>query len=444
METVSVRIIVLRACALGAVAAALWASSLRAQEPAAGARAEPVRGDTLVLSLAEAQRLALRQNPAFLAEGQEAEIARGELRQARIYSFNPQLELEAPGAGGGDNNEVRLFQEVEWAGQRGLRIRAAEAALRRAQYSVRDAARLILADVSHAFYAALAARRRLEVAEQILGLNEQLLEAVRIQAREGEISQLEANLMELEFGRARARVLAARREATAAELDLKRLVGITPDRPVQLAAEVPPAPDPSTLDQDSLLRAALSRRPDLAARSVAVEESRTLGRLARREAIPNLRIGALAQLGDESGELRLGPAIGLSLPIWNRNQGLVARREAEARQAAFERSAAELRIRKEVADAYRAYIAASEEERVFERDVLEPARENQRLLTTAYQAGKIDLPALLLLRNQLLDAELGYWETWLERRKALVDLESATAALDTPGAGTTRDTNDQR
>src|SRR5690606_29486028 len=154
---------------------------------------------------------------------------------------------------------------------------------------------------------------------------------------------------------------------------------------------------------------ALSRRPDLAARSVAVEESRTLGRLARREAIPNLRIGALAQLGDESGELRLGPAIGLSLPIWNRNQGLVARREAEARQAAFERSAAELRIRKEVADAYRAYIAASEEERVFERDVLEPARENQRLLTTAYQAGKIDLPALLLLRNQLLDAELGYW-----------------------------------
>ena len=56
-----------------------------------------VERDSLILSLAEAQRLALQQNPAFLAERQEAAIARAQLRQARTYAFNPEITADAPG-----------------------------------------------------------------------------------------------------------------------------------------------------------------------------------------------------------------------------------------------------------------------------------------------------------------------------------------------------------
>jgi cobalt-zinc-cadmium efflux system outer membrane protein len=419
--------------------AAAWAQDTTALSPV------PI-GDTLTLSIGEAQSLALRQNPSLLADRQETEIARGQLRQARLYNFNPELAFEAPGvgtAGALGEYEARLTQEVEWAGQRGLRIRAAGVGLDQSEALVRDAARQTLSNVSGAFYEALAAQQRLGVVREILGLNQQLLAATRTQLREGEISALEANLAEIEAGRSRARVLAAERELTSARLELQRLVGIAPAQTVRLAEAVPAAPTVTSLDPDSLIRIALERRPDLAARTRAVEQSQALKRLAAREAIPNLSIGVFAERqalgvlstpGAPSGATlyespRVGLALSLPLPLWNRNQGLTAERQARVEQAGLARRATELAVRTQVTDAYRAYRSATEEVQTFERDVLQPARENQRLLDTAFRAGKVGLPTLILLRNQLLDAELGYLDAALAQRRALVGLQAATATL---------------
>lgn len=417
-----------------------------AQDPDFPPRAELPAGDTLTLTLADAQRLALEQNPAFLADRQETEIARGGLRQARVYNFNPELAFEAPGASTGvgmGEYEASLTQEIAWAGQRGLRIRAARFGLNRAESAVRNAARQTLAAVSDAYYTALAAQRRLAVTQELAGLNQRLLEATRIQLREGEISVLEANLAKIEVGRARARVLAAEREATSARLELQRLTGIGPDQGVRMDATVPDVPPLSTLDADSLVALALARRPDLAARTRGVEQSRALTSLARREAIPNLRIGVLVEreaiaaspgIGGPAdpiafGSPRIGVAVSLPVPLWNRNQGLVAERQALTEQATLAREATELEIRTQVTDALRAYRTATEEARIFAEAVLEPAHQNQMLLETAYRAGKIDLATLLLLRNQLLDAEFGYWDAWLAERRALVSLRAATMTL---------------
>lgn len=405
--------------------------------------------DTVLISLVEAQRLALSQNPAFQADRQGYDIALGQLRQARVYTFNPELEFQAPGAGTGGalgEYEARLSQEVEWAGQRGLRIRAADQGVAQADATVRNAARQVLADVTTAFYAALAAEERLGVARQLLQLNQQLIDATRIQAREGEISSMEANLAEIEAGRARARVLASQREATSARLELQHLTGITPEQEIQLVTDVPEAPTPDTLDLDSLLTVAFARRPDLEARSRAVQRFETLTRLSRREAIPNVRLGLFAEreavrtataggggtpgFGNAYESPRIGVGVSLPVPLFDRNQGIIAERTAMAEQSRLNRAATELAVRTEVADAHRSYVAASEEARVFELEVLQPVRINQELLETAYRAGKVNLPTLLLLRNQLLDAELGYWDAWLARRRALVALHAATATLD--------------
>ncbi len=449
-------------CHLTLVTATILAASVAVASPAA---AQVTRGatasDTLTLSLADVHRLVIRQNPTLLATRQETAIAGGELRQARVYQFNPNLSLQAVGGsfgGSGSPYELALTQDVEWAGQRGLRIGAARTGLTRASAVVQNAGRLTLAEASAGFYRALAAERRLSVAQDALALTERLLAAVRTQLAEGEISTLEANLAEIEAGRARGRVLTAQRVATSDELELKQFIGLTPDTPVRLAADaggtagaagvvltpqpmprpvaaaLPAAPDPAVLDPDSLVALALARRPDLAASTAAVREAETLTRLARREALPNLRLGAAVERAGGDGSPEIGPAIGFSLPLFNRNQGLVDQRRALTEQARLDRRATELGIRADVAQAARAYRTASEEAAVFETSVLRPARTNIELLETAYRAGKIDLPTLLLLRNQLLDAELGYWDAWLAQREALVQLEAATGALTPPAA----------
>ncbi|MHB1071306.1 MAG: TolC family protein [Gemmatimonadaceae bacterium] len=437
----------LRRCML---LAAVFASRLAVAPPAgAQAPAAASAADTVALSLADVQRLAVARNPALLATRQETAIAGGALRQARVYPFNPDLALQTVGGSRGKDGgpyQLTLTQEIQWAGQRGMRIRAARTGLARATSVVQDAARLAVAEASGAFYTAVAAERRMAVARDALALTERLLAAVRTQVAEGEISVLEANLAEIEAGRARARLLAAQRVATSAQFELKQLLGLPAERPIRFAttaAEAPAEPgldptrgadrDATTPDfagasQDSLLALALQRRPDLAAQSAAVRELETLTALARREALPNLRLGAAVERAEGDGSPRVGPAIGISLPFLNRNQGLIEQRRALAERARLDRRATELRIRTDVSEAMRAYRTASEEAVVYEASVLRPARSNASLLETAYRAGKIALPTLLLLRNQLLDAELGYWDAWLAQRQSLVRLEAATGA----------------
>lgn len=424
------------ALSIGQAVLALMPGASRAQDAPASGAAARAAPDTLVLTLADVRRLSLRQNPAFLAERQETAIARGELRQARIYRFNPDLSALAP-RGSGSSAELTLMQEIEWAGQRGLRIGAARTGLTRASASVRNAGRLTLAEASVAFYRALAAQRRLSVTQDVLALNERLLAAVRIQLREGELSTLEGNLAEIEFGRARGRVLTARRAATSATLELTRQLGLGPDVSVRLVGDtsstanidVMAVSSAPPLAQDSLIALAFNRRPDLIARIASVREFETLTSLARREAIPNIRVGAATERSTGGGSPGVGLALGLSLPFLNRGQGVVAQRRAQAEQARLALRATELRVRTELVDALRAYRTASDEAAVFQQMVLRPARQNTQLLESAYRAGKIPLPTLLLLRNQLLDAELGYWDAWLAQREAVVRLGAATGDM---------------
>ena len=405
-------------------------------------------GDTLSLSLGEAYQRALSQSPAYLADRQELEIARGQLAQVRVLTFNPEFEYQAPGiVGSGILGEYQasLSQEIEIGGQRNLRVRAATLGVERAQSVVQNAARQTLADVGQAFYTALAAQRRVDVARELFALNEQLLTATRIQVREGEISTMDANLAEIEAGRGRARVLATEREATSARLELQRLTNVPADQFVRLE-ESEAVAAPLALGVDSLVQLAFSRRPDLTAQARATAQSETLTRLAQKEAVPNLRFGLFLEreelnflststpgappLQSRRESPRLGIGVSLPLPIFQRNRGLVAERAAQAQQSQYLLQAAEQNVRVQVTDAVLAYRSASNEAEIFEREVLATARANQELLDIAYRAGKVGLPTILLLRNQLLDAELGYWDAWLAERRALVELQAATSTLD--------------
>lgn len=405
----------------------------------AGAQRAAQADSTVVrLTLAEAMTLAAGQNPNLLVARELPEIARGDLQQARTIRFNPDLNVIARA-----DPELTLTQEIEWAGQRGLRAAAARGVLAGAIFESANIKRLTLADVSVAFYRALAAAERQRVVEQLLSLTDRLMGAVRVQVREGEISVLEANLAEIENGRVLARAASARRELITTQLELKLLLGLTPGVALRLQGDSASRSASEAVRDDSLVAFALRERPDLGEAVAASEAARLRTALARREALPNLRIGVVAEPGNS--DAGVGLALGLSLPVLNRNRGTIAARAAEARRSELRRSAVEAVVRSEVASAIAALRGATEELRRYEESVLQPARSNAALLGEAYRAGKIPLTTLLLLRNQLLDAEFGYWAAWLARREALVRLEAATGAI-TPAdaAGVAGRTNPSR
>src|SRR5713226_7834355 len=114
------------------------------------------------LTLEQAVAEAIAQNPSLAVERREIEIAKGTRRQAGIYPFNPELEgdggagrardrLDADVRRGVDTRSFGVSQTIWLKGQRGLRVRSAEAGLVRAQSLVQDAERQVVADTLKAY-----------------------------------------------------------------------------------------------------------------------------------------------------------------------------------------------------------------------------------------------------------------------------------------------------
>lgn len=412
--------------AVVSVACFVWPSgAIRAQEAQTG--------DTLQISLSEARSLAARLNPELLAALWRPEAASGNLRAARTLRFNPDVSFESrtPGNGIASRYEAAIGLELEVAGQRGLRSLASEAALSSAYGRFDDEARLVLAEVSRAHSHLVATEQRLALVNEIDRLNAQLRTAVGVQLAEGEVSVLEANLVAIEATRARARTIELSGARQAAALTLGRLLGRDSNAPIRTAGPAAESTTPleATPTLDAYVLTALALRPDVRALEFDLERARQESRLEQRSVMPNLRIAGLVVREDPLADPSLGLSIGFSLPLLNRNQGQRERRQAEVAESEQLRRSAELRVRTEVENALRAFQAAEREVLLLEAELLGPIRQNQALLDIAYREGKLDLASLLLLRNQLLDAEMGYWDAWERRAGARSDLETATGTI---------------
>ena len=262
----------------------------------------------------------------------------------------------------------------------------------------------------------------------------------------GEISRLDYNLAVVELGRSRAFAIAVRRERTQEDIELRRLLGVNAHGPLQpvIDSTQPPAPADSAriiapdviavlrmagaLDVDSLTALALRQRPDLAAATSAVRLATADVAVSRRDGLPNL-VARVASEARNSGSGRVvRPGVGITLPLFNRNQGETEGKRAAVTQVTLQRDALTTRVRAEIAAAVMSYRSAAVQVEVLETTVLAPARQNRQLLETAYREGKVGLPVLLLIRNQVIGAELDYWSAWLAEREAIAVLAEATGA----------------
>jgi outer membrane protein, heavy metal efflux system len=103
------------------------------------------------------------------------------------------------------------------------------------------------------------------------------------------------------------------------------------------------------------------------------------------------------------GTNTLAFGISLPLPLFNRNQGEVARAEAETRGEQFRLLMTEQRVRQEVTEAFNNFGAQERRLREIEGFYLQRARESRDIAVASYRLGGVDLLSLL-------DAQRSYRE----------------------------------
>ena len=391
--------------------------------PPAQGDEQPPQRLTLERSVAEA----FARNPGLKARRAVVEQGEGRLITAKTYPYNPELTVEAARRSSGRvsviDRGLAVTQEVEIAGQRGLRIdeMASELDASRAQFR-REEERLA-ADVRVAFVEALRARELLAVERANADLIRNLAEIARKRFDSGAIAQMEVNLAQVQVGRAeRARYMAEGRYAVARSV-LAGVVGLDPSAPpepegqLELPAEGLPA-------LSLLISGAFERRSDLRAFRENTEAARVRIELARRDAVPNLTFGAF--VGQEDGVDRIaGGAIGIRIPLFNRNRGTIATADASHRQAVADTDTLELRVRQDVAAALARLRSATAATSTLQEQVLGTLVESLGLLQRSFEVGKVDWTQVLVFRREFVEAQRDYIDTITDAQLAATELDLA-------------------
>lgn len=173
-----------------------------------------------------------------------------------------------------------------------------------------------------------------------------------------------------------------------------------------------------------MLDAAMSRRPDLTAAELETRAADRSVTAARLGLIPDLVVGGIFAR-EEAAELS-GLTIGLSIPLFHRQQSEtgLARAEQTAARAAYDGTLR--RVRAQVRASLERFRRASLAERRFAEEVLEAATQNVTLTDRAFAEGKVDITDVVVLRTAAVDAQLEYlavlgdaYTAWFELAAAL-------------------------
>jgi cobalt-zinc-cadmium efflux system outer membrane protein len=396
-------------------------------------------------------RRALSSNRSLLAARLDIQRAEGRLLQAELYP-NPSLDLEhttgrLTGAPDERESAVGISFPLELSGKRRSRIDLARAELDviRAQFTERQ--RQLSSDVLGAYVDALASVRELEATSRLNELDVETGRYLETRVKEGDAAPLELALLRVEIDRLRSRRELLKGRLDASLIRLEALAGMDGGKPLRLRESLADADlSGGAGSAEEAVAHALANRPDLAAARAAESVADATLRFARAQAVPDVtpfgRIASassafddtpIGKLTDRSKSIAFG--VSITLPIFNRNQGLRAEAAAGVTQARQARQSLEATVRADVASAYRRLQASAAALAIFERGVIERSDQNLKTLRAAYQLGEYRITDLIAEQRRVVDAQREYTDLLAEHYRAAVDLQLATGDLTPDGKG---------
>ncbi|HZO38846.1 MAG TPA: TolC family protein, partial [Methylomirabilota bacterium] len=179
------------------------------------------------LTLADAVRLASRDNPTLRAKQLELRTARANEVTAGLRP-NPTTSYLAEQFGGStaeQQHTVTLSQPFELGGKRQRRLESARAATRVTTEEIADAQRQTILEVKKSFVDALVAQSTLDLADANLRTLDEVERLQRLRLEKGDISELELTRIQVQRYAFERDAADARQAIDSARIRLRTLVG---------------------------------------------------------------------------------------------------------------------------------------------------------------------------------------------------------------------------
>lgn len=421
-------------CALGTAQAPALPNAPQQPTTSQAGQALSAAGQPLppAITIEQAIELAKKNNPTLnanqtLISQSKAQETTANLRPNPLLSWDLQyLPIFQPSLFGDSSYwetqaqyDIGVGYLFERGHKRQHRLQAAKDITNVTESQVADAQRTTVANAAQQFVAALLAQSNLEFAREALTSFQHTVDLCEERYKAGAISKadlLKIRLQTLQFQTDVNDALLAQNQALAS---LRQLIGFdsVPEN-YQLTGQLTYEPVAATIED--LQARALNLRPDLQAAQRLVTSAHSQVDLAKANAKQDLDVSLNYTRYNQSN---LGAFyFNIPLPIFNKNQGEIARTQYALTQSQFQKAAAEQAILTDVKTAYEALRRNEDTVRLYNKGYLQQAQQSLDITQFSYQHGAASL-------LDFLDAERSYRATEFSYRQAVANYMSSLEQL---------------
>jgi len=376
------------------------------------------------IDLEQAIQLAIQHNHALKAaqntiQQSEAQEITAALRPNPLLTYDDLfIPFSAPEGQsyGSALNTITEFDlgfgyTFERGGKRKARMEAAKDVTAVTRSQVKDNERALTYNVAQQFVGVLLAKADLDFANQDLASFQQTVDISASQYQAGAISEGDLLKIKLQLLQFQTDVSAARLALVQSLLSLRQLLGFE-SVPANYDVIGDLAYAPLHGNQEDLQSLALKQRPDLQAAQRGVTASQSQYQLAKANRARSVTTTfTYSHVSAINGG---GFTLNTEIPIYDRNQGEIARTHYAITQANELQSAASETVMTDVANAFQTMKVNDQIVQLYTSGYLKQAQDSRDISEYAYNRGAASL-------LDFLDAERSYRATQLAYRQALAN-----------------------
>jgi cobalt-zinc-cadmium efflux system outer membrane protein len=358
----------------------------------------------------------LRPNPSFGADSQFLPL------------FTPQ-DFSVDDLDVTQQFDIGISYLFERGHKRQRRLRAAQdqTAVTRAQ--VADAERTLAFNVGQQFVSALLAESTLRFAEEDLKGFQESVDIADAQFKAGAISEADYLKIKLQLLQFQTDVSSARLAKAQALVGLRQLIGYDAV-PANYDVSGDLVYQPLKGNLEDLQAKALRERPDFQAALLGVTAAQSQIDLAKANS--KVDISGTYDFTHTAGQNSASIFVGFDLPIFNRNQGEIARTRYALTQAQETQLSASDTVLSDVANAYETLRSNDEIVQLYTSEYLKQAQDSRDISEYAYKRGAASLLDFLDAERSYRAAQLAYRQALASYLTAFEQLKQAVGARNLP------------
>jgi cobalt-zinc-cadmium efflux system outer membrane protein len=395
--------------------------------PVTGGPATPP--DRPGMTLAELRQIALAGSPVIRRARAAVDAARGQVVQAGLYP-NPTAGYEVdqwqPGPDPVRNNSGQqgafLNQVIKFPGKLSLAQAVASFDYLNALVAVRRAEVDVAAAVRAAYFQTLVARQGVEINRALAGMADEVYGLqIRLVAA-GEAAGYEPLQLHAQALQARNALVQSEATLSAGWRQLAAALGQfdAPARALAGRADTPPPP----LDLNLLHARMLAVNTEVLTARNKLEQAEVNLKLQRITPFPDLETNTVVQYDNISRNKQFNLQLGISLPVFDRNQGNTRSALARVSEAAADLEAVRNDLARRFAEAAARYQAAAVQVENYRTAILPGLGRAYQAIVRRYQVepGKVGFNDVVVAQQNLAQALQAYLTALTAQWQAAVDL----------------------